>query len=149
MLIVGVFLAFNQAFISKFFIRRFGEYKTLIIGLLLCSIGMIFITMTDIMWLFILNYYILNLGLSLCFPTFNALISIHANPKKQGAIMGISESIHSFSMAVFPVLAATLYGLINFQLYYLTSALAIIALIIALASMRKLEKSTQEPTILD
>lgn len=144
MLVIGVFLAFNQAFVSKLFIKRFGEYKTLIIGLLLCSIGMLSITMTGNMWMFIMFYYILNLGLSLCFPTFNALIAIHANPVKQGEIMGISESIHSFAMAVFPVLAATLYGLIHFQLYYITSALALIALTIALASMKKLGNSTQK-----
>lgn len=149
MLVIGVFLAFNQAFLSKIFIKRFGEYKTLIIGLLLCGIGMVSITMTHNMWMFIMFYYVLNLGLSLCFPTFNALIAIHANPKKQGAIMGISESIHSFAMAAFPVLAATLYGLINYQLYYITSGLAITALIIALASMKKLGSSTQKTVALD
>lgn len=149
MLVIGVFLAFNQAFVSKQFIKRFGEYKTLIIGLLLCSIGMVSITMTGNMWMFIMFYYILNLGLSLCFPTFNALIAIHANPVKQGEIMGISESIHSFAMAVFPVLAATLYGLLNFQLYYITSALALIALTIALASMKKLGNSTQKTSTLE
>lgn len=141
LLVVGVFLAFNQAFISKLFIKRLGEYKTLIFGLLLCSIGMISITMTDDMWLFIMFYYVLNLGLSLCFPTFNALIAIHANPEKQGAIMGISESIHSFAMSAFPVLAATLYGLINYQLYYIASGLSIIALSIALVSIKKLNNS--------
>lgn len=149
MLVIGVFLAFNQAFVSKQFIKRFGEYKTLIIGLLLCCIGMISITMTGNMWMFIMFYYILNLGLSLCFPTFNALIAIHANSKKQGEIMGISESIHSFAMAVFPVLAATLYGVMNFQLYYITSALALIALTIALASMKKLGNSAQKISSLD
>ncbi|MCH2232089.1 MAG: MFS transporter [Crocinitomicaceae bacterium] len=142
MLVVGIFLAFNQAFISKIFIKRLGEYRTLIFGLLLCAIGMISITITNNMWLFILFYYVLNLGLSLCFPTFNALIAIHANSEKQGAIMGISESIHSFAMSVFPVLAATVYGLINFQLYYIGSALSIIALSIALLSIKKLKISS-------
>ena len=138
--VVGVFLAFNQAFLSKRFIKRFGEFKTLLIGLSLCVIGLFAITTTDNLYLFIAFYYAMNLGLSLCFPTFNALISVHADPQKRGEIMGISESINSFSMAVFPVIAATLYGLIDKNLYYLMVALPSTAIFLAFFSGKRLEK---------
>ena len=137
-LVAGAFLAFNQAFLSKRFVKQFGEYPTLIIGLSLCVIGIIAITLTDEFYIFIGFYYILNLGLSLCFPTFNALISIHANPDKLGAVMGISESIGSFAMALFPVIAALLYTKLGFELYYIISALPFIALILAVISIRRL-----------
>ncbi|MEX1002052.1 MAG: MFS transporter [Crocinitomicaceae bacterium] len=144
MLVVGVFLSFNQAFVSKRFISWFGAVKTLIIGLSLSAIGLFCITLTDDLWLYIAFYYVMNLGLSICFPTFNSLISIHADPQKQGEIMGISESINSFAMASFPVLAAGLYGMMQYKVYYLISALPIIALIIALINLKILipEKST-------
>jgi DHA1 family tetracycline resistance protein-like MFS transporter len=138
--VVGVFLAFNQAFLSKRFIKRFGEFKTLLIGLSLCVIGLFAITTTENLYLFIAFYYAMNLGLSLCFPTFNALISLHADPQKRGEIMGISESINSFSMAVFPVVAAALYGLIDKNLYYLMTALPLTALLLAFFTDRKLAK---------
>ena len=138
MFFVGIFLSFNQAFVSKRFVNRFGEFPTLIIGLILCFIGIISITLTSNLYLFIGFYYILNLGLSLCFPTFNALISIHANQEKLGEIMGISESIGSFAMALFPVVSATLYGIIGFELYYLVSALPFIGMIIALMAIRRI-----------
>jgi MFS family permease len=137
-LVAGAFLAFNQAFLSKRFVKQFGEYPTLIIGLSLCVIGIIAITLTNNFYFFIGFYYILNLGLSLCFPTFNALISIHANPEKLGAVMGISESIGSFAMALFPVIAALLYTQIGFELYYIISTLPLIALILAIKSIRRL-----------
>lgn len=137
-LVAGSFLAFNQAFLSKRFVKRFGAYKTLIIGLCLSVVGMFTITLTNNLYFFFFLYYILNLGLSLCFPTFNALISVHANPDKLGEIMGISESIGSFAMALFPVIAALLYGYIGFELYYLISALPFIGLILAIISIRKL-----------
>ena len=89
-------------------------------------------------YFFIGFYYILNLGLSLCFPTFNALISIHANPEKLGAVMGISESIGSFAMALFPVIAALMYTQLGFELYYIISGLPFIALILAVKAIRKL-----------
>lgn len=137
MFFIGLFLAFNQAFLSKQFIKWLGEFRTLILGLALGSLGLIAITMTDVLWLFVIFYYILNLGLSLCFPTFNALIAINANPKKQGEIMGISESINSFCMAIFPVISAGLYGYINYHLYHWITLLPLTALVLALVSLKK------------
>ncbi len=137
MFFIGLFLAFNQAFLSKQFIKWLGEFRTLILGLALGCLGLIAITMTDVLWLFVIFYYILNLGLSLCFPTFNALIAINANPKKQGEIMGISESINSFCMAIFPVISAGLYGYINYHLYHWITLLPLTALVLAVVSLKK------------
>ncbi|MCB9232612.1 MAG: MFS transporter [Bacteroidia bacterium] len=131
MLVVGAFLAFNQAFVAKRFIQKLGEYRTLLVGLGLVFCGLFCLTLTDNLYLFIGFYYIMNLGLSLSFPTFNALISIHANPQKQGEVMGISESIASFCMAAFPIAAAAMYGWLGYEVYYLIAALPLTAFIIA------------------
>ncbi len=135
--IAGAFLAFNQAVLSKVFVNRLGEFRTLILGLGLTAVGMLSLTISKDLYVFIGFYYVLNLGLSLCFPTFNALISMHANPKKQGEIMGISEAIHSFAMALFPVISAYLYGLFGFGLYFFISTLPAFGLILALIKLRK------------
>lgn len=144
MFIIGVFLSFNQAIVSKFVIKRLGEISTLITGLFLATIGIISITLTKNIYLFIAFYYIMNLGLSLSFPTFNALISIHANPKKQGEIMGISESINSLCMAIFPVISATLYMSLGFELYYFVSILPFVGFLIALRATKKIGKKAFE-----
>lgn len=135
--VAGAFLAFNQAVVSKQFVKRFGEFRTLIIGLLLCTLGVIFLTISANLYIFVGFYYVLNLGLSLCFPTFNALISKHADPKKQGEIMGISEAINSFAMAMFPVVAAVLYDIFGFNLYLFFSAFPAIGLFLAVRTLRK------------
>lgn len=142
--VVGAFLAFNQAVVSKFFIRKFGEFKTLLIGLACCCFGMVALTFTDNLIIFIGFYYVLNLGLSLCFPTFNALISIHANPQKQGAVMGISESINSLAMSIFPLVSATLYGFFGFQLFFFVSLLPVAAFVLALQSFKRVKISASE-----
>ncbi len=141
MFAVGLFLSFNQAFLSKRFVKRFGAFRTLIIGLSFSILGLFTITLTNDLYLFIPFYYLLNLGLSLCFPTFNSLIAIHANPTKQGEIMGVSESINSFAMALFPVISALLYTWLGFTLYYFVSLLPLTALIIALIKLKKLGKT--------
>jgi len=141
LLVAGAFLAFNQAFLSRIFIKKLGEFRTLLFGLGLATFGLIAITLTTNIYVFVGFYYFLNLGLSLSFPTFNALITIHANPKKQGEILGVSESINSLATAVFPVLAAVLYGLIGFPVYYLIATLPLVALFIAIGSFKKLGKA--------
>lgn len=133
-LVVGAFLSFNQAFLSKRFISKFGEYKTLVMGLALTTIGVIGISLTQNLYVFIGLYYIMNLGFSLTFPTFSSLIAIHADPTKQGEVMGISESLNSFAMAAFPVIGSTLYGIIEKDIFYLIAALPFTALIIALTN---------------
>ena len=73
MFVVGFFLAFNQAFLSKRFIRRFGELMTLRIGLFICAIGFIAITISKTLWIYVIFYYVLNLGISLSRPSTRLL----------------------------------------------------------------------------
>ncbi len=143
MFVVGMFLSFNQAFLAKRVVKRFGDISTLKIGLVCSFIGLFSITFTSNLYLFIAFYYILNLGFSLLFPTFNSLISIYANPQKQGEIMGISESINSLTMALFPVLAAGVYSVLNYQLYQLMSILPLIGLFTAILYGKYLSQRPQ------
>jgi DHA1 family tetracycline resistance protein-like MFS transporter len=137
MLMVGVFLGINQAFISKLFIDKLGVFRTLVVGLALSAIGAVAITLTTDLYLYIAYYYILNLGFSLCYPTFTALVSIHADPKKQGEVMGIYESINSFAMTTFPVLAAAFYGYAGTKVYYFMALLPFLALLGALKERKR------------
>jgi DHA1 family tetracycline resistance protein-like MFS transporter len=145
MLVVGVFFAFNQAFVSKKIIQRIGELNTLMLGLFLCIVGLFAITLTDNFWLYIPLYFIMNLGLSLCFPTFTSLLSIHSDPAKQGEIMGINESISAMAFSVSPIISTLLYGMIGFSVFHLLSILPIITLFIIYkiwVSLKKVEIPT-------
>lgn len=142
MFIIGLFLSLNQAFVSKQFVNKIGAFRTLLVGLFFSGLGLFAITLTKNIWLFIPAYYILNLGLSLCFPVFNSIISVHADVKKQGEIMGISEAINSFSMACFPVISAFIYSLIGSDLYRYMILLPVGALVMALFGIKKYGKKT-------
>jgi MFS family permease len=115
---------------SKFFISKFGAAKTLMIGLALSTAGLFCITITTNLYLYCAFYYVLNLGLSICFPTFNSLISTHADPQHQGEVMGISESLNSLALAIFPIAAAGIYQFTGYYVYFFIAALPLLALII-------------------
>ena len=137
MLFVGVCLSINQAFIYKLFATRFGEIKTMIIGFGLIAIGFYVVTLQLDLVLYMILYYVLNLGFSLVFPTFNTLISQKGDSKKQGESMGISESINSLCNAVYPPLAALVYTYIGYQLYYVLAVVPLIGMWVAIKIYRR------------
>jgi MFS family permease len=122
---------------------KIGELKTLGIGFTLMFLGFIAITLTDVLWVYMVLYYILNLGLSLSIPVFNSLISQHADKDKLGELMGISESIQSLSNAIFPVIAAAIYGAINYNIYIGLSLLPLAGGIITFNLIKKLNKNEE------
>ena len=131
MLFVGGFIAFNQAVVSKWFIRRIGVFRTLRVGMFLSFVGFISITLTNTLWIYISLYYILNLGIALCMPTLHALLAQHAQEQEAGQVMGISESIASLSSAIFPIVGAAVYGFIGGKLYWLVSILPLVGLFLS------------------
>jgi len=139
LLIAGVFLGFNQAVLYKKIVLKLGEIKTLALGFILMALGFIAITLTDVLWIYMILYYILNLGLSLSMPVFNSLISQHADQSKQGEIMGISESIQSISNAIIPVISATIYGFIGYNLYLILALIPALGFLLALKLLKKLK----------
>ena len=134
MLVVGLFISFNQAFVSKWWIGKVGTYRTLQWGMLLSVFGFIGITLTDNLWIYIALYYVLNLGIALCAPTLSALLAKHSSPKEAGEVMGIAESIGSLSNVIFPLVGAAIYGMIGAQLYWGVALLPIVGLCISYES---------------
>ena len=141
MLVAGFFLGFNQAFIYRKIVVKIGKLKTLGLGFGLMSLGFIAITVTDVLWIYMVLYYVLNLGLSLSIPVFNSLISQHADKDKLGELMGISESIQSLSNAIFPVIAAAIFGAINYNIYLGLSLLPLTGAIITYTLIKKLNNN--------
>ena len=131
MLMVGLFIAFNQAILAKIFVRRIGELATMRLGLLFSALGLFTITLTDVLWLYIVFYYVLNLGISLTVPNFMGLTAQHTRDAQMGEVMGIANGIISLSNAVFPIMAATAYGLMGTSFYHVLTVLPLFALFLA------------------
>lgn len=126
MLVVGIFISFNQVVIAKRVMAKFGDNRTLQIGLALCCIGLFTITLTDNLYIYVALYYVLNLGLSLCFPSFNTILAARSPEPIVGEVMGISNSIASLANTLFPVLATLAYSIIGFKLYWIISLLPLL-----------------------
>ena len=109
MLVVGLFISFNQAFVSKWWIGKVGTYRTLQWGMLLSVFGFIGITLTDNLWIYIALYYVLNLGLH--YVPHSAHFWPSILPKSRRG-MGIAESM-ALSLMLFSSCGCSIYGMIG------------------------------------
>ncbi len=145
MLFVGAYLAINQAFLYKIVVKKLGELKTMVLGFALMMIGFVLITIKVDIVFYMMLYFVLNLGFSLVLPVFNSLISQYGEASKQGEAMGISESINSLCMAIFPILAVLLFTKIDYQIYYILGLVPLIGIFIIFRILK--ESKNEQPVI--
>lgn len=137
---IGFFVVINQGLLVNQVAKRIGDQGTLYLGMLLLSFGFVAITLSDWLPLYVVFYYIQNLGLSFCLPAFKSLLSSRASHQKQGDILGLEESIGALSMAIVPIAAATLYSEYGEWLYYGLSAFLFVSLFFFMSWMGREEK---------
>ena len=107
---VGTFLIINQLLVFPFFARRFHDLTILLIGMVTLAVGLILITRFRTMVPYVLSYYVVNLGLSLCLPTIKSLLTKVSDEGQQGIVMGIDESILALMGAIAPSIAGLMYA---------------------------------------
>jgi MFS family permease len=124
-LILGFFVLINQMYLTKKCTEWFGELKTYYIGLLAMFVGLVTLGFIDTLWVFLLNSYILILGISMSMITFKSLITIHTEETRQGEVNGLDESIIAGAAAVAPLT----FGYVYDQIYGLSFLFLAIILI--------------------
>lgn len=124
---VGTFLIFNQWFMVKQFVKKIGDYRTLMLGQIFTIAGFVFITFPKEISTYVIFYYILNLGVSLSMPTFKSLISKGVDASRQGEVMGLDEALMSATGIFGPLVAGYLFSTISYNIFYILSALSIVA----------------------
>src|SRR5262247_3847469 len=85
-------------------VKRFGEYKSLMIGLLASAIGLYYIVAVDVWWKLIFVAILFSFGHSISRPSLTSLIAHAAPPNRRGGVFGAMTSIESVTRIIGPVL---------------------------------------------
>lgn len=133
LLFVGSFLIINQLIVFPPFAKRFSDFSILLIGLILMPIGLVLITLFDSMLLYLISYYILNLGLSFGLPTIKSLLTKLSARKQQGVVMGIDEALTALMGAIAPTIAGLLYAEFDRMAFVFIAAFLVIGLCLTIA----------------
>lgn len=108
-LIIGALVIVNQVYIAPYLSKKIGDFKALGIGLILMIVSMPLVSFVHNIFYFMLMAYLINLGYSICMPTFRTLITQSVEPTRQGDITGIDESIFALSSALAPLFGGYIY----------------------------------------
>jgi DHA1 family tetracycline resistance protein-like MFS transporter len=137
---VGMLMAFTQSVLTGRVVKRFGEYRAVIIGLTSGAAGMLILAFSNIGWL---AYVAMSAGMLqfIAYPSMNAIMSKQVPPDSQGELQGGVASMMSLTTIIGPLLMTQTLGRFSAAdapiyfpgaVFLLAGALALAALAIVL-----------------
>lgn len=135
----GSFLIFHQAVSIRYFIKKYHDRMTLLIGMLLMGIAFFLMWLATSIIIFTMIYFFAVMGISLCFATLSSLLSRSVDEKNQGEIMGMSSSFESFISILAPILFTGLYTWLSLSPYLYLGFLPLFWFIISRVFFRNIE----------
>lgn len=103
--IIGLISAFVQGGLIRRLVPRFGEIKLIVAGPILLGISLAILGLAPNWTVVILGCLFMPFGIGFNNPSLHSLISRSADPDKQGATLGVNQSMASLARVVGPVLA--------------------------------------------
>ncbi len=135
---VGTILVVVQGGLIGKITRRIGEKKTLLIGLMLMTLGYIAITLAHDFYSLMAFTSLISLGNALTFPTVTALISTKSGRHEQGKMMGLNQSAASLARVVGPIWGGFLFVSVGIHWPFYSAALFIaMAVVLAYIELKK------------
>lgn len=113
-------------------VRRFGDLKTLWLGLSLSAVGLFYLALVDVWWKLPFVAFFFSLGHGLARPSLTSLITQAAPPQRRGGLLGATTSLESFSRIVAPIVGGWIIALHSSWLGWLGGVLYVVAVMIAL-----------------
>jgi multidrug resistance protein len=137
---VGVLMAFTQGFLIRKAMPKFGERKTLLIGLLLFALSLFAIPIASSAVLLGAVMTILAIGNGFMRPPNLGLISIATPHDEQGAAMGVTNSLASLGRILGPIIGGFLYERVSKGApFVFAGALTLFAAFLAARAAKKLK----------
>jgi MFS transporter, DHA1 family, tetracycline resistance protein len=133
---VGFVVVLMQGGLVGQLVKRFGERKLLIAGLIMLAAGLALLPWSTSLAFMLVALGILSAGNGAVTPTTSALLSLASPREAQGETLGFAQGIASLGRIVGPLAAGGMYSLVSPGApFLLGSILTILAILIALPSM--------------
>jgi MFS transporter, DHA1 family, tetracycline resistance protein len=107
--VVGLISAVIQGGLIRRLVPRFGETRLIVAGPLLLALALVIVAMATSWWMVILGCVVMPLGFGVNNPSLSSLVSRASPSDKQGAFMGINQSLASLARMTGPAAAGALF----------------------------------------
>jgi multidrug resistance protein len=109
-MVVGLVSTLTQGLLSARLVRRFGEPKLLVAGVLLFGASLLGQVINPFAWLSPVIFAVGAFGMSQTMPNISALISRSTAPDRQGAMLGLNMASGSAARILGPIVAGALFS---------------------------------------
>jgi DHA1 family tetracycline resistance protein-like MFS transporter len=134
---LGFWTALTQGMIVRRYMKRVGETRFVIAGVVTLGLGMAaFGNAPTLGWLIALAPLAV-LGFGMVTPSLNSLLSRRSAADVQGGIMGVNQSLQSLSRIVGPLIGLPLFGIQTHLPFYVGAGMMGFCLVLALALAKR------------
>ncbi len=112
-------------------VKRFGDYKALMIGLIFSAIGLYYLAFVNVWWKLPFVALFFSFGHSIGRPTLTSLITQNAPPERRGGVLGATTSLESLARIIAPILGGWMIAVHPTWLGWVGGVLFTIAVFIA------------------
>lgn len=85
-------------------VKRIGDYKAMLLGLVCSAIGLYYLALVDVWWKLIFVAAFFSFGHGIGRPSLTSLITQQAPPQRRGGVLGATTSLESFSRIIAPAM---------------------------------------------
>lgn len=133
---VGIIIVLMQGGLVGQLVKRFGERKLLIAGLVVLAIGLALLPWSTSLALMLVALGILSAGNGAVTPTTSALLSLASPREAQGETLGLAQGVAGLGRVAGPLIAGSIYAIVGPGAPFLVgSVLAVLAMLVALPAM--------------
>ncbi len=123
---IGLLVIVFQGGLVGPFVKRFGEARTALIGVVILGLGLVTLPAATTPWLVLIPLGLVVFGFSVFGPAVQSLMTQHAAEDQKGAIMGVAQSFASAARIAGPALAGYVFVGIGIHWPYFISGLLLI-----------------------
>ena len=91
-------------------VKRFGERRALLVGMICSAIGIFYTVWVDLWWKLAFVALFFSFGNSITRPSLTSMITQAAPAQRRGGVLGATTAIESFSRIVAPIIGGWVIG---------------------------------------
>jgi DHA1 family tetracycline resistance protein-like MFS transporter len=135
---VGIVLVIVQGGLLGRLVRRFGERRLILSGIVLMALGLILLPIGTKLWLVLLALLLLAVGNGIHNPSTTGLLSRLAGEEAQGSTIGLSRSFGALARILGPPAGTWIFGAAGAGWpFWSAGALMLVALAVAVDVLRR------------
>lgn len=107
---VGIAMAFNQGFLVRRLLPKYGEPPLLFVGTLLFGVSLVLTGAASEVWMLAVTMTMLALGSGFVNPSVHGSVSLLSDEDQQGEAMGVVQSLSALARILGPPIGGYMYA---------------------------------------